>query len=65
MDKTAVAIAFIIVAGIASVAGCITAYNIRSATLYAGLLKEAADPLAIKCAWNNDGQLCLIVAAKK
>lgn len=61
--------AVIIVALIGSVfmgfISAIAAYNIKINTQYIELLHSAKDPLAARCAWTGDQQVCLIVGTKR
>lgn len=64
MNKTVVVCAILGFTAFVSLVGCITVYNINYTQTSARLYHDAKDPLAMRCAWVGDSQVCAIAAAR-
>ena len=65
MDKTFAICFALAVFGLSALFGMIFIYDYRSNAQFAALLKDAKDPLAVRCAWTGDQQVCQIVGIKR
>lgn len=60
-DKCISVIALCLALGACTLIGGGYFYNLKTNQLYANLIKGSQDPLAVRCAWNGDQQVCNIV----
>lgn len=64
MDKTVIIVTAIVAIAFMTLVGSISLYNMRTNVIYADLIKAGKDPLAVRCAWNGDMQVCAIAGAR-
>jgi hypothetical protein len=63
-NKSTLSIVFAIALVLSTFIGCVTVYNIRTNVIYADLIKNSQNPLAVRCAWNGDQQVCQIAGLR-